>query len=335
MLPAMRRRDFIVSLGGAAVVPGLGWPVGARAQQAMPVVGFLHASAPGTYVQHVAAFRKGLSEVGFVEGRNVAIEYRWAHDDARRFPELAGELVRRGVAVIVTPSNTTLAQAAKASSATVPLVFSMGTDAVKAGLIASYNRPGGNVTGVSFMVAELGAKRLGLLLELRPQAKSVGLLVNPANPVATDTMTKDVRSAASAHGLNVEVIPVRGPPEIDAAFASLVRKRADALMVAPDPMFNNRRIQLTTLATRHALPAVYPLREFAEAGGLMSYGPNDLERYRLVGVYAGRVLKGEKPADMPVQQPTAFELVINAQTARALGITVPPAMLGRADEVIE
>ena len=211
----------------------------------------------------------------------------------------------------------------------------MGTDAVKAGLVASYNRPGGNITGLTFMASELSAKRLGLLLELRPQTKSIGLLVNPSNPVAAETSTKDVRSAASASGLDVNVVAAGNPREIDEAFATLGRMRADGLVVSPDPLFNNRRVQLATLAARYMMPSVSPLREFVKAGGLMSYGPNDEDRYRLVGVYAGRVLKGEKPADMPVQQPTAFLLVINLQTARALGIEVPPSLLARADEVIE
>ena len=285
---------------------------------------------------HVAAFRKGLSETGFVEGRNVAVEYRWAHDDANRFPELAAELVRRQVAVIVTPVGTAAALAAKAATTTIPIVFSMGTDAVKAGLVASYNRPGGNITGVTFMASELGAKRLGLLLELRPQAKSIGLLVNPSNPVAAGDLDQGRPLGALSQRLGYRMLSApSNPREIDAAFATLGEKRADGLVVGADPLFNNRRVQLATLAARYTMPAVSPLREFVKAGGLMSYGPNDEDRYRLVGVYAGRVLKGEKPADMPVQQPTAFELVINMQDCKALGIEVPPSLLARADEVIE
>jgi len=326
----MKRREFITLLSGAALSP-----VAVRAQQAIPVVGFVHASAPESYGHAVAAFRKGLNETGFVEGRNVAVEYRWAYDDAKKFPELVAELVRRQVAVIVTPVGTAAALAAKAATTTIPIVFSMGTDAVKAGLVASYNRPGGNITGLTFMASELGAKRLGLLLELRPQTKSIGLLVNPSNPVAAETSTKDVRSAALASGLDVNVVAAGNPREIDEAFSMLGRMRVDGLVVSPDPLFNNRRVQLATLAARYMIPSVSPLREFVKAGGLMSYGPNDEDRYRLVGVYAGRVLKGEKPADMPVQQPTAFLLVINLQTARALGIEVPPSLLARADEVIE
>ena len=255
--------------------------------------------------------------------------------DVKRFPELAAELVRRQVAVIVTPVNTAMAQAAKAATTTIPIVFSMGTDAIKAGLIVSYNRPGGNLTGVTAMTSELGAKRLGLLIELRPQAKRIGLLVNPNNPVATETAIKDVRSAGSASGLDIEVFNATNPPEIDAAFAYLAEKRAEALVVNAEPLFANRRIQLATLAARHAVPTIYPIRVFSEVGGLMSYGHSDPERNRLVGVYVGRILKGERPSDMPVQQPTVFEFVFNLQTARALGLTVPPTLLARADEVIE
>lgn len=283
----------------------------------------------------MSAFRKGLGETGFVEGRNIAIEYRWAHNDANRFPELTAKLVRRQVAVIVTPVGTALAQAAKAATATIPIVFSMGTDAVKAGLVASYSRPGGNVTGIAAMVSELGAKRLGLLLELRPQAKRVGHLVNPTNSFVAEIAIKDVRSGASASGVDVEILSAVNAREIDAAFSTMMQKQVNGLIVTADPLFNNCWVQLATLAVRHGLPAVYPLRSFAEAGGLMSYGPDDLDRYRLVGVYAGRVLKGEKPVDMPVMQPTQFELVINLQTARALGFEVPPTLLARADEVIE
>jgi ABC-type uncharacterized transport system substrate-binding protein len=328
----MKRRQFIALLGGAAVA----WQLAARAQrQAVPVVGFLHASAPDNNAHLVEAFRKGLGETGFVEGRNVAIEFRWAHDDPKRYPDLAAELVRRQVAVIVTPIGTALALAAKAATTTIPIVFSMGTDAVKAGLIESYNRPGGNITGVSAMVTELGAKRLGLLLELRPQTKSVGVLVNMNNPVATETTTQDVKAAASAIGLDIEVINASNPREIDEALATMAQKRLDGLIVSPDPLYHARRTQLAILTARYNLPTVSPLRDFAVAGGLMSYGPDDADRFRLVGVYAGRILKGEKPADMPVQRPTSFQLVINLQTARSLDITIPPTLLARADEVIE
>jgi putative ABC transport system substrate-binding protein len=326
----MKRREFIALLVAVASVP-----VSSGAQQVVPVIGFLHPSAPDNRGHLVEAFRKGLAEMGFVEGRNIVVEYRWAHDDANRIRELAVEFVTRKVAVIVTPVGTATAQAAKAATASIPIVFSTGTDAVKAGLIASYNRPGGNATGVGAMVSELGAKRFGLLLELLPQAKRIGLLVNPTNPVSTETSVKDVQAAASGSAVAIEVVSAENPLEIETAFAMLAQKRTDALIVAPNPMFNDRRVQIATLAARHTIPTVLPLREFAVAGGLMSYGPHDPDRYRLVGVYAGRVLKGEKPAEMPVQRPTSFYLVINMQTARALGITVPPSLLARADEVIE
>ena len=328
----MRRREFISALGSAAAA----WPLAARAQQTdLPVVGFLHASAPDTRMHLVEAFRKGLAETGYVEGRSVAIEYRWSHDDPRRLQDNIADLVRRQVAVIVTPVGTQAAVAAKNATTTIPVVFSVGTDAVNAGLIASYNRPGGNVTGIAAMVSELGAKRLELLRDLLPQVRRIGLLVDPSNPVAADTNTKDVRDAASTKGLDVDVIKASTPREIDAAFSTLAENKADALIISPTPLVNARRVQIVTLAARHVLPTIYPLRDFAVAGGLMSYGPDDEARYRLVGVYVGRVLKGERPTDMPVQRPTAFPLVINMQTARALGIAVPPTLLARADEVIE
>ena len=326
----MRRREFILGLGGAAV-----WPLVARAQQAMPVVGFLHTGSPDMNAHVVAGFRKGLSETGFTEGRNVAIEFRWANNDTSYLPELVADLVRRQVAVIVTPVATVAAVTAKAATSTIPIVFSSGTDPVRAGLITSFNRPGGNLTGLSFMVTELGAKRLGYLLELRPQAARIGLLVNPNNPIAAETGIKDISAAATARGREVEVLNVSAPRDIDTAFAILVGKQVDALIVSPDPLFSNRRIQLATLAARHVLPTIYSLREFVEIGGLISYGPNNVERNRQVGIYAGRILKGEKPADMPVQRPVAFELVINLQTARAIGLTVPSTLLVSADQVIE
>jgi putative ABC transport system substrate-binding protein len=326
----MRRREFIAALGGVAAVP-----LAAHAQQAMPVIGFLFASTPESVGHLVAAFQKGLNETGFVEGRNVAIEFRWARDDPKQYAVLAADLVRRRVAVIVTPVGTATAQAAKAATTTIPIVFAMGTDAVKAGLVESYNRPGGNVTGITAMVSELGTKRLGLLLELRPQTKSVAVLVNPNNPVATETAIKDVMAAGSAMSLNIEIINASQPREIDDAFVTMAQKRFDGLIISPDPLYGTRRTQLATLAARYVLPTIFPLRDFAVSGGLMSYGPDDADRYRLVGVYAGRILKGEKPADMPVQQPTSFQFVINLQTARSLGITVPPSLLARADEVIE
>jgi putative ABC transport system substrate-binding protein len=328
----MRRREFLTVFGGAAVAS----PLTARAQQPkMPVVGYLHASSPETNAHLVAAFRKGLSETGYIEGRNVAIEFRWAQDDLSRLPELAADLARREVAVIVTPASTTAAKAAKSATSTIPIVFSAGADPVQVGLVDSFNRPGGNVTGLSFINVELGAKRLEILLDLRPNISRFGLLVNSQNKVTTDSAIKDASSAAVTSGRSLEVLAAGSAREIDTAFDVLAQKRVEALVVVPDPMFTNRRVQLATHAARHMIPVVYPLREFAEAGGLMSYGANNLERNRQIGIYAGRILKGEKPADMPIQRPTKFEFVFNLQTARILGLTVPPTLLTRADEVIE
>jgi putative ABC transport system substrate-binding protein len=326
------RREFITLLGGAAAA----WPVVARAQQpAMPVIGFLHPGFPEANAGLLAAFRKGLTETGYAEGRNVAIDFRWAYGDYSRLAELAADLVRRQVAVIVTPIGTTTALAAKAATATIPIVFSAGTDPVKAGIVTSLSRPGGNVTGVNYMAAELGAKRLGLLHEMAPRAARIAFLVNPANPIPAESMIKDMEAAASVAQRHIDVFRASTNREIETAFAALVQSRADALIVGAEPFFIDRRVQIVTLATRHLLPTVYFLREFVEIGGLMSYGASDLFRYREVGIYTGRVLKGEKPADMPVVQPTKFELVINLPTARAIGIEVPPSLLAQADEVIE
>ena len=328
----MRRREFITLIGGAAA----GWPLTASAQQlAPPVIGFLHAGAPDVNANNVRAFRKGLGEAGYVEGRNVSIEFRWAYGDLARYKELAAELVQRQVAIIVTPLGTTAALAAKAATTTIPIVFSSGTDPVQAGLVLSLSRPGGNLTGVNYMQSELDAKRLGLLHEMVPLASRFALLVNPTNSVAAESTTKDVGTAAAARGRQVDVVKAATARDIETAFGKIIQNRADALIIAPDPLFFDRIVLIVTLAVRHALPAIYGPREFVEAGGLMSYGASNLERYRQIGIYAGRILKGEKPADMPVIQPTKFELVLNLPTARMIGVAVPPSLLAQADEVIE
>jgi putative ABC transport system substrate-binding protein len=326
----VKRRDFITLLGGAAA-----WPLAARAQQpAIPVVGFLHAGSPEPNVNFVVAFRTGLGKTGYVEGQNLAIEFRWAAGQDARLPEMAADLVRRQVAAIVTPASTPAALAAKAATTTIPIVFTTGGDPISLGLVASLNRPGGNATGVAFMTVELTAKRLSLLHELVPGAARVIALVDP-NYALAEAIIKDLQEARATLGLQVEILYAGTAREIDAAFATMVQKRADALLMTASPFFTNRRVQIVTLATRHALPVLYDIREFAEAGGLMSYGPSFRDIYQQAGIYTGRILKGERPADLPVMQPTKFELVINLTTARALGITVPNMLLARADEVIE
>ena len=326
----MRRRDFITLLGGAAA-----WPLAARAQQAvMPVVGFVYPGVPELSTGIVAAFRKGLNEAGFIEGRNVTVEFRFAYNDNARLPELAADLAQRRVAVIATPGSTPSALAAKAATTTIPIVFGIGPDPVEIGLVASLNRPGGNITGVSSMNAELGAKRLGLLHELLPTAVRFAVLVNPNNRNA-EALTRDAQATASALSREVEILPATSTREIDAAFVSLLQKRADALLVSPDPLFDSRRVQLVTLATHHRLPTIYSFRENVEIGGLMSYGSSAAERDRQVGIYTGRILKGEKAAELPVIRAAKFEFIINLQTAKVLGLNVPQALLATADEVIE
>jgi ABC-type uncharacterized transport system substrate-binding protein len=327
----MRRREFITLIGGAAT-----WPLAARAQQAaMPVIGFLHPASPDTYADRLRAFRQGLKEAGFVEGENVAVEYRWAENQFDRLPALATELVRRPVAVIVTTGGPVPALAAKSASATIPIIFAVPDDPVRLGLVASLARPGGNATGINFFSDELTAKRLGLLRELVPAATRVAVLVNPATAAATPTMLPDLEAAARAMGLQIQVVNANTSSEIDAAFATLTRVRPHALFVTGGPFLLSRRVQLALLAVRHAVPTSYGSREYVEFGGLMSYGTSLTDVLRQVGIYAGRILKGAKPADLPVLQAVKFELVINQQAARAIDLTVPPTLLARADEVIE
>jgi putative ABC transport system substrate-binding protein len=329
MTALMLRREFITLLGGAAA-----WPLVARAQQRpMPVVGLLHSGTPETNPNPMMAFRKGLSETGFVEGQSVTIEYRWGQNDLARLPELAADLVRRRVAVIATP-NGLPAYAAKAATTTIPVVFGTAIDPVQAGLVASLNRPGGNLTGFASMGTETTAKRFGLLRELAPRAVRIGVLVNLTNSAAEPTLA-ELRAAAATVDRHIEVLAANASHEIDSAFGSLGPKLIDALFVVQDALFNSRRVQIATLGTRHALPVIYSQRDIVEVGGLMSYAASLPEQYRQVGIYVGRILKGEKPADLPVMQPTKFEFVINLQTARALGIEVPPTLLALADEVIE
>ena len=324
----LRRRDFVTLLGGAAV-----WPLATRAQQpAMPVIGFLDPASPDTFADHLRAFREGLKEIGYVEGDNVAISYRWADNQMDRLPELAADLVRRQVAVIATLAGG--AFAAKAATTSIPIVFIVADDPVRLGLIASLARPGGNLTGINFLNAELTSKRLELLRELVPTASRIAVLVRPAAPFA-EAPLRDMDLAARAMGLQIQIFNASTSREIDAVFESFARDRPDALFVSPDAFFRSRRMQLTHLATRHAIPATYALRDYAEAGGLMSYGASLTDAYRQIGSYAGRILKGAKPTELPVVQASKFELVINAQTARIIGLTIPNALLVAADEVIE
>ena len=325
----MRRREFI-TLGGVAAA----WPLTARAQQpAIPIIGFLNGASPEGYALYAAAFRQGLKEVGYVDGQNVMIEYRWAEGRYERLPTQAADLVRRQVSVIAATSTPAI-PVARAATSTIPIVFTTGADPVNLGFVASLNQPGGNATGVSFFTSEIGSKQAALVHELMSAAKHVGLLVNPNFP-ATEVQTRDVVTAASAIGFQIGVMQASDSRQIEAAFGALVRNRVDALLVGSDSFFVSRRLQIATLAARYAIPAVYPLRDFAEAGGLMSYGASQTEAYRQAGIYAGKILKGAKPADLPVMRSTKFELVINLPTARAIGLEISPILLARADEVIE
>jgi putative ABC transport system substrate-binding protein len=307
----------------------------ARAQQpAMPVIGFVNVGSADAAAGSVAAFRKGLGETGYVEGRNVAVEYHYLDGQLDRLPALMADLVRRRVAVIATPATTLATIAAKAATATIPIVFGVGVDPVKLGLVASLARPGGNATGINSFNGEVVGKRLELLHELVPKAERIAVLINPNNK-ANETTLRQVQEAARTIGLQIPALNASTSNEIDAAFATLARERPDALFVAPDAFFNNRRVQIATLATRDRIPAAYSLREYVEAGGLMSYGASNADRFRQVGVYAGNILKGANPADLPVLQPTKFELVINLTTAKALGLTIPETLLATADEVIQ
>ena len=331
MIAAMKRREFIAVLGGAAVA----WPVSAHAQQpAMPVIGVLDARSPGTTENPLRAFREGLKDTGYIVGENVALEYRWAEDQIDRLPALTADLVQRRATVIFAISPTA-ALAAKAAIATIPIVFIVNEDPVRLGLVASLARPGGNLTGINILTAEVTATRLDLLRELMPSATRVSVLVNPVNATNTDTTLREMAAAARTTGLQVKVLNASTSREIEAAFATLLHERTDALFVGAEPYFYGRRVQLVVLAASHRLPAIYSQRDFVEAGGLMSYGTNIADAFRQIGVYAGRILKGTKPADLPVVQASKFELVINLPTARVLGLEVPPMLLARADEVIE
>jgi putative ABC transport system substrate-binding protein len=327
----MRRRQF-VSLSGIATAA---WSLAALAQQSsMPVIGFLSSRSPGESASNVDAFHQGLKETGYVDGANVSIEYRWAEGQYDRLPALAAELVRRQVAAIVATGGNAPALAAKAATEKIPIVLISGSDPVRAGLVASLNRPGGNVTGVTFIATALLAKRLELLHQLVPKATRVGVLVNPSYP-DSDLQQQELREAAEAMKQQVHVVTASTVGDIDAAFATFVQQRPDALLVANDPFFDGRRAQIVALAEHHTLPAIYPDRAYVAEGGLVSYGSSLADSYRRVGIYAGRILKGAKAADLPVEQPTTIELIINRKTARALGLAIPPSILARADEVIE
>jgi putative ABC transport system substrate-binding protein len=327
----IQRREFITLLGGAAA-----WPIAAPAQErpATPVVGYFHVGSPQTRANIVAAFRQGLREMGYVEGKDVTIEYHWANDQYDKLPTMAAELVRRQVAVIVTPASSGAAIASKAATSTIPIVFAIGDDPVKYGLVANLARPGGNATGVSYFTNELSAKRLGLLQDLVPNTNLIGILVNPNGPTA-ESQLGEVKEAARAVGQAIEILYASNNREIDGAFEILAFKKGNGLVVLPDTVFNSRMVQIVTLATRDRIPAIYQSREWADAGGLMSYGTSIADIHRQVGIYTGRILKGEKPANLPVIQPTRFELVINLQTAKTIGLTVSNSMQLLADDLIE
>jgi putative ABC transport system substrate-binding protein len=327
----VKRRQFITLVGAAAA-----WPLAARAQQgAMPVIGFLSSASPDLYGSRLRAFHQGLKETGYIEGQNVAVEYRWAEGQNDRLPALADELVQRRVSVIAAAGGTPGAVAAKRATATIPIVFGVAVDPVEVGLVASLNQPGGNLTGVTNLNVEVAPKRLELLHEVVPSATIVALLVNPTSPSIVEPFSRAVRAAATTLGLQLHVLQASTESDFDIVFAKLMQLRAGGLVIMPDVFFNARSEQLAALTLRYAVPAVYHYREFAAAGGLMSYGSDETEYYRLVGIYIGRILKGEKPADLPVQQATKVELIVNLKTAMALGLTVPLMLLGRADEVIE
>ena len=326
------RRKFLATLGGAAAA----WPLAARAQQsAMPVIGFLHNASLETRREGIAEFHRGLAEIGYTEGQNVTIDYRWAEGLNDRLPALAADLVRRQVAAIATPGSTQSALAAKAATQTIPIVFLVGTDPVEIGLVTSLNRPGGNITGISTLNVDLAAKRLELLHELVPAATPIAYLRNPTNPVLSNAETKEVQTAAQVLGVNLVILDASRQEDIQAAFATLVQRRVGGLLISGEPLFFTQIDQLALLAARHAIPTMSHFREFATAGGLIGYGPSVPSAYRQVGVYTGRILKGEKPADLPVQRASKIEFILNLKAARALGLEIPPSLLARADEVIE
>jgi ABC-type uncharacterized transport system substrate-binding protein len=332
MTVTIGRRELLAAFGGAAVA----WPLAARAQQpAMPVIGFINAGAADASANRAAAFRKGLSEAGYAEGQNVLVEYHWLEGHYERLPAVLADLVRRRVSVIATPGSMEASRAAKAATATIPIVFGVPEDPVRLGIVASLARPGGNATGINFFASEVDAKRLGLMRELVPKATRFAVLVNPANVTTTESTSKALKEAARALGQEVLFLSASAPGEIDAAFAAFVRERADALFVAGDAFFTSRRVQIATLAVRDRIPASYSSREMVEAGLLMSYGTVFVDMFRQVGIYTGTILKGAKPADLPVLQSTKFEFVLNLQTARSLNLDIPPMLLARADEVIE